>query len=582
MNHTITHRALAPVDLVIIAVYFLVVFAIGFYFSRKERTSTEYFLAGRNIGWFAIGASLFVSNISTEHFIGLAGSGATSGLAVGHFEWLACLILLILGWVFVPFYLRSNVFTMPEFLERRFNRQCAVYLASISIIAYIFTKISVHLYAAAVVLERVVGWSPMTAAVILVIATGIYTVAGGLAAVIYTDLVQTLILIAGAVILTFIGLDKVGGFAGLRAAVPADYFHMIKPVSHAEFPWTGIFLGAPILGIWYWCTDQVIVQRVLSARDEGHAKAGTIFAGFLKILPVFMLVLPGLIAFALYRDLFQVGPDGRVLNGDIAYPTLIINLLPKGLVGLMIAALLAALMGAMSSVFNSASTLVTLDFYKKLRPQANERQLVNFGRIATGAMVLLGLLWVPFIHLISSQLYIYLQSVQAYISPPIAACFILGILWPRLNGSGAIASRLVGVGLGAIRFVLEIAAKGGHAVSLPLAQWIVQMNFLHYAILMFAICSAVLIGISLMTAAPERRKLAGLTFATVADKLEVVQVAAASAVSDRAAGVAGDVALAPPAAQPQLARETGREHRLNLAFTALLIATVVGLWIYFR
>src|SRR6516164_5006363 len=238
MNATsgVTHRALATVDLAIIGVYFLIVFCIGLYFARKERTSTDYFLASRDIGWFFIGASLFVSNISTEHFIGLAGSGATSGLAVGHFEWLACLILLLLGWVFVPFYLRSNVFTMPEFLERRFNRSCATYLASISVIAYIFTKISVHLYAAAIVLERVVGWSPMTAAIILVVATGIYTIAGGLAAVIYTDLVQTLILLAGAIALTFIGLDKVGGFAGLRALVPPAYFHMIKPTTDKAFP----------------------------------------------------------------------------------------------------------------------------------------------------------------------------------------------------------------------------------------------------------------------------------------------------------------------------------------------------------
>src|ERR1700746_1344854 len=392
------HRALAPLDLTIIGVYFLVVFGIGFYFSRKERTSEEYFLAGRDVGWFFIGASLFVSNISTEHFIGLSGTGASSGLAVGHFEWLACLILLILGWVFVPFYLRSNVFTMPQFLERRFNRQCAVYLAGISIIAYIFTKISVQLYAASVVLERVAGWSLWKTAVVLVIATGIYTIAGGLAAVIYTDTVQTLILITGAVALTIIGLDKVGGIGHLRTMVPDSYFHMMKPASDANFPWTGIFLGAPILGIWYWCTDQVIVQRVLSARDEGHAKAGTIFAGFLKILPVFMLVLPGIIAFALFRDQLAGKPD-------YAYPTLVLNLLPTGLVGLVMAALLAAVMGAMSSVFNSASTLVTLDFYKKLRPLSSEAQLVNFGRVATGVMVLLGLLWVPFIHLISSQVY---------------------------------------------------------------------------------------------------------------------------------------------------------------------------------
>src|SRR6266404_4743468 len=551
---TAVHRALAPVDLMIIGVYFLVVFGIGFYFSRKERTSEQYFLAGRDVGWFFIGASLFVSNISTEHFIGLSGTGASSGLAVGHFEWLACLILLILGWVFVPFYLRSNVFTMPEFLERRFNRQSAVYLAGISIIAYIFTKISVQLYAASVVLERVAGWSLWKTAVVLVIATGIYTVAGGLAAVIYTDTVQTLILITGAVVLTVIGLGRVGGLEHLRTMVPPDYFHMIKPVSDPNFPWTGIFFGAPILGIWYWCTDQVIVQRVLSARDEGHAKAGTIFAGFLKILPVFMLVLPGIIAFALFPD--------QVKKPDFAYPTLVLNLLPVGLVGLVMAALLAAVMGAMSSVFNSASTLVTLDFYKKIRPQASENQLVNFGRIATGVMVLLGLLWVPFIHLISSQLYIYLQSVQAYISPPIAACFVLGILWPRLNGQGAITSLLTGFVMGATRFILELADRGssGHFES-AVARWIIDMNFLHYAIFMFVVCAVVLIGVSLMTPAPDRKRLAGLTFATVDDKMETVAV-----------GI--------PQRKP--AHETPAEYAINVVFSLLLLATVIGLWVYFR
>ena len=548
---------MATIDVAIIAFYFVVVFAIGFYFSRKERTSEDYFLAGRNVGWFAIGASLFVSNISTEHFIGLAGSGATSGLAVGHFEWLACIMVLILGWVFVPFYLRSNVLTMPEFLERRFNRSCAVYLAGVSILAYIFTKISVHLYAAAVVLEHVVGWNPLTAAMILVVMTGIYTIAGGLAAVIYTELVQTLVLLTGAVVLTFIGLNEVGGFAGLRAAVPPAYFHMIKPMSDPEFPWTGIFLGAPILGIWYWCTDQVIVQRVLAAKDEGHAKAATIFAGFLKILPVFVLVLPGLIAYALYPQMFTKNADGLVTNGDIAYPMLIINLLPHGLIGVMIAALLAALMGGMASVFNSASTLVTLDFYKKARPDATELQLVTFGRMATGIMVGLGLLWVPFIKLLSSQLYVYLQSVQAYISPPIAVCFIFGILWPRLNGQGAISSLLVGFAMGTIRFVLEVMDKSRHFDSTAI-RWLVDMNFLHYAILMFVVCAGVLIGISLMTPAPERKKLAGLTFATVDDKLETTLVAG-----------------------HRIARETRLEHRLNLVFTLLLLATVIALWIYF-
>jgi solute:Na+ symporter, SSS family len=549
-----THRALATIDLVIVGVYFAIVFGIGMYFARRERTSEDYFLASRDIGWFFIGASLFVSNISTEHFIGLSGTGASSGLAVGHFEWLACLILLILGWVFVPFYLRSNVFTMPEFLERRFSRQCAVYLAGISIIAYIFTKISVQLYAASVVLERVAGWSLWKTAVVLVIATGIYTVAGGLAAVIYTDTVQTLILITGAVALTVIGLHRVGGLEHLRTMVPASYFHMIKPATDSQFPWTGIFFGAPILGIWYWCTDQVIVQRVLSARDEGHAKAGTIFAGFLKILPVFMLVLPGIIAFALFPE--------QVHRPDFAYPTLVLNLLPVGLVGLVMAALLAAVMGAMSSVFNSASTLVTLDFYKKIRPDASEKQLVNFGRFATAIMVLLGLLWVPFIHRISSELYIYLQSVQAYISPPIAACFVLGILWPRLNGKGAISSLFAGFVLGATRFILELLDKGSSGpFSSSTVRWLIDMNFLHYAIFMFVVCSVVLVAVSLMSEAPDRPRLAGLTFATVDDKLEATVVTT-------------------PQRKP--AQETPLEHRINIVFSLLLVATVIGLWVYFR
>jgi len=450
----------------------------------------------------------------------------------------------------VPFYLRSNVFTMPQFLERRFNRHCAVYLAGISIIAYIFTKISVQLYAASVVLERVAGWSLWKTAVVLVIATGVYTIAGGLAAVIYTDTVQTLILIAGAAALTIIGLHRVGGLEHLRTMVPPSYFHMMKPASDPQFPWTGIFFGAPILGIWYWCTDQVIVQRVLSARDEGHAKAGTIFAGFLKILPVFLLVLPGIIAFALFPD--------QVVKPDYAYPTLVLNLLPVGLVGLVMAALLAAVMGAMSSVFNSASTLVTLDFYKKIRPQADEHQLVMFGRIATGGMVLLGLLWVPFIHLLSAQLYIYLQSVQAYISPPIASCFIIGILWPRVNGQGALSSLLTGFVLGAARFVFEVLDKTRHYDSGAI-RWLVDMNFLHYAIFMFVVCTVVLVGVSFMYPAPDRKKLAGLTFATVGEKMDIEGVERVS-----------------------LARETRTEYLTNVALTCLLLAVVIGLWIYFR
>ena len=466
--------------------------------------------------------------------------------------------MLLLGWVFVPFYLRSNVFTMPEFLERRFSRSCATYLASISVIAYILTKISVHLYAAALVMDQVMGWKNLqTAAIILVVATGIYTVAGGLAAVIYTDLIQTLILLAGAFALTIIGLEKVGGFAALRAAVPPEYFHMMKPASDPDFPWTGIFFGAPILGIWYWCTDQVIVQRVLSAKDEGQAKAGTIFAGFLKILPVFLLVLPGVIAYALFPSIFPV-VNGKMTNGNSAYPQMVIRLLPPGLVGLMIAALLAALMGAMSSVFNSASTMVTLDFYKKFRPIASEAQLVFFGRIATVVMVFLGLIWVPYIDHLSNQLWLYLQSVQAYISPPITVCFVFGILWPRMNGQGAISALLTGFVMGAVRFVYEVLDKTQHYQSSAI-RGMLDINFLHYAILMFVVCSIVLIGVSMFFPAPSREKIAGLTFATVDDKIDTKVVKTAP-----------------------LERESRRAHNINLAFTAVLLVTVVSLWIYFR
>ncbi|HMX28656.1 MAG TPA: sodium/solute symporter, partial [Blastocatellia bacterium] len=349
---TTTARLIA-IDYVVLALYFAVIFAIGWYHSRKERTTADYFLASRDVAWWAIGASLFSSNIGSEHFIGLAGSGASTGMAAGHFEWLASLMVLTLGWVFVPFYLRSNVYTMPEFLERRYNGACRTYLAGISLIAYVFTKIAVAIFAGAIVLKAVLGWGMVKSSLALVIATGIYTVAGGLAAVIYTEVIQTVILVVGALVLMFIGLDQVGGWAGLQAKVPADFFHMMKPSSDASFPWTGIFFGAPILGIWYWCTDQVIVQRVLSAKDIGHARAGTVVAGFLKILPVFMLIVPGMIARALY-------PQEMTADSNAAFPLLVVRLMPAGLQGVMVAAMLAALMSSLSAVFNSSSTIFTM------------------------------------------------------------------------------------------------------------------------------------------------------------------------------------------------------------------------------
>ena len=492
-------------DIAVLAAYFLLIFGIGFSFARGNRSSTEYFLADRNVGWFAIGTSLFATNISSEHFIGLAGSGATTGLAVGHFEWLAVFMVLTLGWVFTPFYLRSAVFTMPEFLERRYGSNCRWYLTTVSVLAYIFTKISVSLYAGALLLETLLGWDFYTSAVVMVLATGVYTVAGGLAAVIYTELVQAIILLGGAIVLTWLGLSEVGGWGALRAKVPADFFSMIRPMNHPDFPWTGIFFGAPILGLWYWCTDQAMVQRVLGARNETEARGGTMLAGLLKITPVFVLVLPGVIAKALYAD----------VSGDNAYPLLVLRLLPSGLTGLMVAALMAALMSSLSATFNSSSTLITFDVYRKLRPQASEAQLVRVGQVATLMMVVLGILWVPFIRTLSSQMFVYLQSVSAYISPPIAVVFLFGVFWPRANKQGAFAALVIGAVLGAARFIFEVLRARPIVAESPLLSGLVAINFLHFAVVLFVVATIVLVGVSLATPPPPPTQLRGLTFATL-------------------------------------------------------------------
>ncbi|HUP25178.1 MAG TPA: sodium:solute symporter [Thermoanaerobaculia bacterium] len=531
---------LPAIDIVILVTYFAVVLGIGFWFSRSRKNSTDYFLAGRNVGWIAVGASLFATNISSEHFIGLSGSGAATGLPIGHFEWLACLIVLLLGWVFVPFYHRSKVFTMPEFLERRYNRACRTYLTTISIVAYILTKIAVSLYAGALLLRFTLGWDFYTSAIVIVVITGVYTIAGGLAAVIYTEVMQAVVLIGGAAMLTIIGLGEVGGFAGLRSELPADFFDMIRPMSDPDFPWTGVFLGAPILGIWYWCTDQVIVQRTLSARGIADARMGTIFAGYLKILPVFILVLPGLVSRVLYPNVV----------GDEAFPNLVVNLLPPGLTGIMVAAMLAAVMSSLSATFNSSSTLITMDFYKRYRPDASERRLVTVGRLSTVVMVLLGILWVPFMKNISDQLFIYLQSVQAYISPPIAAVFLLGVFWTRVNGTGAYAALLTGFGLGSVRFVLEVR-NGMQPLEMAWARALVDINFLHYAVIMFLLCTGVLVAVSLSTPAPPRAQLAGLTFATADD--------------------AG-------AAEP----ESAAMRRVSIFLSIALVVILFSLWFHFR
>jgi len=473
-------------DNFIIVVYFLIVFAIGWYHSRGERTASQYFLAGHQVGWFAIGASLFATNISSEHFIGLAGSGASTGLAVGCYEWSASFCLFILGWLFVPHYLQSKVYTMPEFLEQRFSPACRWYLTVVSLFAYVFTKISVSLFAGGILIREVFGWDYMTSALLLVVATGIYTVAGGLAAVIYTDLFQAVLLVLGAVVLTLIGLDKVGGFEGLRAALPADYFHMIKPASDPVYPWIGTTLGALILGIWYWCTDQVIVQKTLAAKNVQAARQGAFFCASLKILPVFILVLPGLIAKALWPT---------EVTGDNAYPLLVTRLLPPGLKGLMVAALLAALMSSLSGVFNSCSTLITMDIYKKINPAASEFRLVNIGRIATCVVVVISIAWIPLIRGLNNEVYQYLQSVQAYVGAPITAVFLTGILWRGATTTAAFTTLIVGGLLGAGRFALDIM-HNAMKIDLGSLNSLVEFSFLNYSIVVFFLCVLLMLSIS--------------------------------------------------------------------------------------
>jgi SSS family solute:Na+ symporter len=496
-------------DYAIIGLYFIMVFAIGFYFSRKERNTTEYFLGGRNIGWIAVGASLFASNISTEHFIGLSGSGYASGLAVGNFEWSATICLLILGWVFIPFYLRSGVFTIPEFLERRYSKSSRRYLSVVSIIAYILTKISVHLFAAGILLKVVMGWNIYTSSIILVVATGIYTILGGMSAVIYTELIQTIILLIGAIALTVIGVNKVGGWEELVANVPADHMHMFKAMSDPDFPWTGVVIAPFIVGIWYWCTDQSIVQRALAAKNIDHAKSGTILAGTLKLLPVFILVLPGLIALALqHKGLFM---PGQKIAPNNVYAELVRFLMPQGLRGLMVASLLAALMASLAACFNSTSTLMTIDIYKKKRPLATEKQQVNFGRWSTVVLVVISIGWVPLVNSLSDQLYVYLQSIQSYLSPPIACVFLVGLLWPRANAKGAIWVLWGGFFIGMMRFILEVIHKSNPFTN-PFIKWMIEINYMHFAILLFGISIVMMIIISSMTPAPTQAQLNGTTF----------------------------------------------------------------------
>ncbi|WP_228850782.1 sodium:solute symporter [Aegicerativicinus sediminis] len=504
-------QTLDTFDWICISIYFLVLLGIAFWVIKKKQNNTEdYFLAGRNVGWFVVGASIFASNIGSEHVVGLAGAGAGNKLPMLIYE-IQAWVVLILGWVFLPFYARSGVFTMPEFLEKRFDSRSRWILSIFSIVAYVLTKISVTIYAGGVVVSALLGIDFWTGALSTVILTGIYTVLGGMRAVVYTETLQAIILVIGAAILTIIGLDKVGGWESMSETVTPEYLNMWRSASDPDFPWPTLLITSTIVGVWYWCTDQYIVQRTLTAKNIKEGRRGTIFGALLKLLPVFLFLIPGVIALTL-----KMRGELEWETPDQAFPVLMSNLLPSGLRGLVAAGLLAALMSSLASVFNSCSTLFTVDIYKKLRPNTPEKKLVRTGQIATMIVVIIGIIWIPIMANISGVLYEYLQSVQSYIAPPITAVFLLGIFHKRINAQGAFVTLVVGFLVGAFRIVLEIV-KGSLN---PDGIWFMlgDMNFLTFSAWFFLFCVVLIIGVSLTTKQPAPEKVLNLTFGTITEE----------------------------------------------------------------
>ena len=501
-------KMLDTLDWISISIYFLILAGIAIWVIRRKKDDTQdYFLAGRNVGWFVVGASIFASNIGSEHVVGLAGSGAGNRLPMLIYE-LHAWIVLILGWVFLPFYMRSGVFTMPEFLEKRFDARSRWVLSIFSIAAYVLTKISVTIYAGGIVVSALLGIDFWTGAIATVILTGIYTVLGGMRGVVYTEALQAVVLVAGALCLTIIGVNTVGGWESMKATVTPEYLNMWRSLDDPDFPWLPLFITSTIVGIWYWCTDQYIVQRALTAKNLKEARRGTIFGAVLKLFPVFLFLIPGIVALTL-----KMRGELEWDSPDEAFPVLMSNLLPSGLRGLVAAGLLAALMSSLASVFNSCSTLFTVDIYKKLRPNASEKNLVRIGQLATAIVVLIGIVWIPIMQNISGVLYEYLQKVQSYIAPPIAAVFLLGIFYKRVNKQGAFITLVTGFIIGAFRIVLELVAN--QLNSDGILYYLGTMNYLVFGGYFFLISILTLVGVSLINPAPSLQEIENLTFSTL-------------------------------------------------------------------
>jgi len=560
---------LTGVDWLAIVVYFGVLLGVAWWVVRRGKdTADDYFLAGRNLGWWVIGASIFASNIGSEHVVGLAGSGAKDGVAMAHYE-LHAWCLLVLAWVFVPFYARSLIFTMPEFLERRFSPASRYVLSIVSLITFVVSKIAVGIFAGGVVFSVLlpdvnITWGNVVidsfwiGSVLVILLTGLYTSLGGMRAVAYNDAVQTIVLIVGTATLTIYGLMQLGGWSELRQICGADMFNLWKPLLppgvegswapvlekdaagkivreawyfNNNFPWLGMAICAPVIGLWYWCTDQYIVQRALGAPNEQIARRGSIFAAFLKLFPVYLFIIPGMICFALAKsgkvpgltaELFAA--DGQLVGqgAQRAFPLMVEHLLPPGLRGIVVAGLLSALMGSLAGVFNACSTLFTVDLYGKWKPNATQHELVRTGRMATIVMVIIALMWIPVIKG-AHGLYEYLQAVQGYLAPPIFVVFFFGVFFRRLNAKGCFAAMAVGFILGIFRMAVDTPVtmklagfEDGYTPGSFL--WIVNnINFQYFSVLITIVSAVVMAGVSFLTQPPDYDKIASLTFGTTTE-----------------------------------------------------------------
>jgi len=560
---------MAHLDWIVLGIFALALVGIILWtLKKKDKDTSDYFLAGRDATWIAIGASIFASNIGSEHLVGLAGAGASSGMAMAHWEMHGWLILL-LGWLFVPFYARSGVFTMPEFLERRYNSNARSFLSIISIVSYILTKVAVTVYAGGVVFKDVFGIEFITigswqidffwvSAIGLVVLTGLYTTFGGMKAVLYTSVLQTPILLFGSIAILVIGLIKLGGWAEMMEitrAVPANEFgdnmtSLIRSPNDPDFPWTGVILGSAIIGFWYWCTDQFIVQRVLSGRDQRQARRGTIFGAYLKLTPVFIFLIPGMIAFALTQ---KIDPETQrpmldLASNDAAFSTLVKELLPKGFTGIVVGGILAALMSSLASLFNSSAMLFTVDFYQKYKPKATERHYVMVGRLATIVIVILGILWIPVMKSLGKVLYAYLQDVQSLLAPGIAAVFLLGVMSKRTTPVAGFTGLVVGFILGMLRLGLKVY-YGDTVGDGFIYDLIVAPNWLHYEIALFAIIIVLMMIVSTFTPAKDPASIQGLYFGS--------------------------------ASPEQRALTRASWNKWDVINSAIIIAFVIGFYIYF-